>query len=64
MTINLSSPRRPLGAIALAILLGAAVASCAQAPAATLDNATPGSGSSAPGQINFHGFPYDIQAGS
>lgn len=64
MTTDLSSPRwQPFGAIALAILLAAAVAGCAQAPGTTLDNSTPGSGSSVPGQIDFHGFPYNIQAG-
>jgi hypothetical protein len=63
MTTDLSSPRRqPFGAIALAILLAAAVAGCAAAPG-TLDNATLGSGSSVPNQIDYHGFPYNIQAG-
>lgn len=65
MTTDLSSSRRqPFGAIALAIVLGAAVAGCAQAPGTTLGNPTPASGSSVPGDIDYHGFPYDIQAGS
>lgn len=53
--------QRPYRAIALAVLLAAAVGGCAQAPGATLDN--PGSGSTAPGQIDYHGFPYSLQAG-
>jgi hypothetical protein len=65
MTTDLSSSRRqPLGAIALAILLGAAAVGCAQAPGATVDNPTATSGSSVPGNIDYQGFPYNVQAGS
>jgi hypothetical protein len=63
MTTNLSSLRRSrYGAIALAILLAATVVGCAQAPGNSVDPAA-GSGSSVPGQIDYHGFPYNIQAG-
>jgi hypothetical protein len=63
MTTNFSSlARRPYGAIAAALLLASALIGCAQAPG-TLDDPTAVSGSSAPGQIDFHGFPYNIQSG-
>jgi opacity protein-like surface antigen len=45
-------------AIALALLLAATAAACAQMP-----SDPPGSGSSVPGQIDYHGGPYNIQAG-
>jgi hypothetical protein len=44
--------------IALALLLAATAAACAQMP-----SDPPGSGSSVPGQIDYHGGPYSIQAG-
>ena len=59
-----SSQRRPFGAIALAILVGAVLAGCAEAPGTTSANPTPASGSSAPADTDYHGFPYNIQAGS
>jgi predicted small secreted protein len=51
--------RRPRGALALAVLLATLLAGCAQN---ALDTA-PGSGSSAPGQIDYHSGPYRMQNG-
>jgi hypothetical protein len=46
-------------ALALAVLVAATLAACAQMPS------DPSSGSSVPGSapIDYHGFPYNIQAG-
>ena len=64
MTRNLSPlGRRPYGAIALAMLLASTIVGCAQAPGTTLDNPAAVSGSSVPGQIDFHSFPYNINVG-
>lgn len=64
MTTNFSFLRRqPYGAIALAILLTAATVGCAQSPGATPDDQAAVSGSSAPGQVDYHRFPYNIQVG-
>jgi hypothetical protein len=48
-------------AIALVVLLSATAAGCAQAPS----DDPPSSGSSVPGAgpIDYHGYPYNIQAG-
>jgi hypothetical protein len=52
--------RRQRGrAIALAVLLSATAAGCAQAPS----DDPPSSGSSVPA-VDYHGFPYNIQAGA
>ena len=48
--------------VAVAMLLAAALIGCAPAPGMVADD-PPGSGSSVPAQINYQGFPYDIQAG-
>jgi len=58
----LSLRQKPLGAIALALLLAATVVGCAPT-AGGLDEPVPGSGSSVPPQIDYHGWPYNIQAG-
>jgi hypothetical protein len=50
-------------AIALAVLLSATAAGCAQAPS----DDPPSSGSSVPpgaGPVDYHSYPYNIQAGS
>jgi len=60
MNTHLSSPRRSFAIVAAAVLLAALVAGCAQAPGA---DDVPGSGSSVPPQIDYHGFPYNIPAG-
>jgi hypothetical protein len=60
MTTKLSALRRRQGrALALAVVLSATAAGCAQSPS----DDPPSSGSSVPA-VDYHGSPYNIQAGS